>query len=295
MTRLRVHLAALAALAFGAGAPAFGQSPAARIEDIQMSREGEGVSILVKLSQQPTAASAKAADDGFIIEIEGIELARLAFDPPQGAMVRHVEASGRTVTLSGAALGEASTVIYRNAVLVEAKLADPKLRGASLMTAAPPAPSAKAPPAEAPKPSTQGDDKPIDLAKREAPTSRIALVPLATPKSSAAALANIDEARCVTAAADVQKDPWAIPALGDHALCLIDKGNTKEAVSRLDQLAAFAPEDWRIALGRAVLAADKGDASNAEIGYRTAAALAPSETIRAAIKNKLAAGQSNTP
>jgi hypothetical protein len=301
MTRMRFQLVAIAATAFGGAIPAHAQA-AARIDDIQLSREGETISILVKLSQQPTAASAKAAGDDLLIEIDGVDLAKLALDPPAGSLVRHVEAGGRKLSLSGAAFGEASTVIYRNAVLVEAKLADPKLRGPSLMTpaAAPPArPAPVQPPAKPVEaeshPKTPADDKPIDLVKRPQPhPAPVVAAPHAPPapakpKSSTAALASIDAARCTAAAADVGKDPWAIPALGDHALCLIDQGKTKEAGSRLDQLAAFAPEDWRVALGRAALAAEKGDSSTAEIGYRTAASLAPTETIRAAINGRMGA------
>ncbi len=82
-------------------------------------------------------------------------------------------------------------------------------------------------------------------------------------------------------------------ALGDHALCLLDQGKTKEAANRIEQLAAFAPEDWRIALARAVLADEKGDASAAEIGYRTAAMLAPDENVRAAIAGRNATAASH--
>jgi Flp pilus assembly protein TadD len=96
----------------------------------------------------------------------------------------------------------------------------------------------------------------------------------------------LDTARCAEAAVDLKKDPWSVPALGDHALCLIDMGSSNEANTKLDQLAAFAPEDWRVALGRAELARQKGDASNAEIGYRAAAMLAPDAEIRAAIAAK---------
>lgn len=317
MMRMRFHLVTVAmavGLAAGAALPAHAQAlsaPSARIDDIQVSREGESVSILVKLSQQPAAASAKASGDDLLIEIDGVDLSKLALDPPAGSLVSHVEAGGRKLVLSGAAFGEASTVIYRNAVMIEATLADPKLRGASLMASATPAPvklpasAAKAAPAEpAPLKVSAPDphpDKAIDLTKRlesrpapviatpSAPVVAAAPPPAAPvmPRASATALASIDTARCSVAEADVGKDPWAIAALGDHALCLLDQGKTKEASGKLEQLAAFAPEDWRVALGRAALAAEEGDLSNAEIGYRTAASLAPSDAIRAAIANTL--------
>jgi len=310
--RMRFPVASVCLAAACLGAPAYAQG--ARIDDIQVSRDGEKVSILVKLSQQPAAASAKSVGDDLLVEIDGVDLARLALDPPAGSLVRHVDAVGGKVTLSGAAFGEVSTVIYRNAVLIEAKLAEPKLRGGSslMASAAPapvpppaaavvPAPVAKPVAAEPPPPAkTPAPEKPAvkpaeptkGLESRPAPVLVSAPAP-SKPKSSATALANIDTARCTAAAHDVEKDPWAIPALGDHALCLLDQGKTQEASNRLEQLAAFAPEDWRVALGRAALAAEKGDASNAEIGYRAAALLAPDEHVRAAITSKLAptAGQ----
>jgi hypothetical protein len=281
------------AVAACAGAPAYAQG--ARIDDIQVSRDGEKVSILVKLSQQPAAASAKSAGNDLLLEIDGVDLTKLALDPPAGSLVRHVDAVGGKVTLSGAAFGEASTVIYRNAVLIEAKLAEPKLRGGSslMASAAPTPPPAKpvaAEPAKVPAPekSPANPPEPSRGLESQPPPVLVSAPSLSTPKASATALARIDAARCSAAARDVEKDPWAIPALGDHALCLLDQGKTQEASNRLEQLAAFAPEDWRVALGRAALAAEKGDVSNAEIGYRTAALQAPDEHVRAAITSKLA-------
>lgn len=294
--RMRFPVASVClAIAACAGAPAYAQG--ARIDDIQVSRDGEKVSILVKLSQQPAAASAKPAGNELLVEIDGVDLSKLALDPPAGSLVHHVDAMGGKITLSGAAFGEASTVIYRNAVLIEAKLAEPKLRGgSSLMALAAPAPPAKpvaaepAPLIKTPAPEkspAKSPEPPKGLESQPPPVLASAPSP-SKPRASATALARIDTARCLAAAHDVEKDPWAIAALGDHALCLLDQGKTQEASNRLEQLAAFAPEDWRVALGRAALAAEKGDASNAEIGYRAAALLAPDEHVRAALTSKLA-------
>jgi hypothetical protein len=312
MMRTRFPVAALAALTVSASAAVYAQSappqkalPAAtRIDDIQISREGETVSILVKLSQQPAAATAKASGDDLVVEIDGVQLAKLALDPPAGSLVRHVEAAERKLTLSGAAFGAASTVIYRNAVLIETRLAEPELRGASLLRKLPPAsvtppapvqPAPKetpkalpvaeaAPPPKAAEPASSLESHPIALVPQPAQKP---VAPPPAPRVLAAALAGIDAARCKVASEEVEKDPWALAALGDHALCLIDAGKANEGKNRIDQLAAFAPEDWRVSLGRAALDAAKGDASNAEIGYRAAAQLAPNADIRAAITAKL--------
>jgi hypothetical protein len=272
--RFLIAASLFALLASGAG---IAHAQQARIDDIQVSREGEAVSILVKLSQQPSAATAKTSGHDLVIEIDGPSLAKLTLDPPQGSLVRHVEAEGRKLTLSGAAFSGASTTIYRNAVLVEAKLAEPAARGVSLML---PAPAEKPP-------------QPKALQELESHPPPVAAAAPKPVEESTTALASIDAARCAAAALDLGKDPWALAALGDHALCLLDAGRTSEAKSRLDQLAAFAPEDWRVALGRAALDARAGDAGKAEIGYRAAASLAPNETVRAAISARLVPSTGN--
>ena len=282
--RMRFPSACLVAVVLAAAPAAFAQtapSEQTRIDDIQISAEAGKISILVKLSHQPVAAIAKASGDDLVLELSGLSLAKLKLQPPAGSMIRHVEAEDGKLTLSGAAFGEASTVIYRNAVMVEAKLAEPALRGASLMpNAAPPLVPKEAEP--------QAATEPTEVAAAIAPAPAPAAGPAPDRSVSPAKLANLDTARCAEAAIDLKKDPWSVPALGDHALCLLDMGSSAEANTRLDQLAAFAPEDWRVALGRAALAAQNGDASSAEIGYRAAAMLAPDAGIRAAITAKYA-------
>jgi hypothetical protein len=330
MTLLRFQLVSLMALA--AAAPAFAQTGPApaqtgpapaqtgNVRDIEVSRTADKVSILVQLSQQPAAAQATATDKGLTLNIEGVDLLNLQLDPPAGSLVTRVEASGKQITLTGAGLGEASTVIYRNAVLVEARLAEPPLRGASLMAVKTEAPAPAVAPAAAPTPRP-ADTRPVDLKPApakpaapkpaatpapaahaaddhleskappppKAPAAKATVVPVSNPgvTSGTAALAGLNAQRCAIAVGDLENDPWSIEALGNHALCLLDQGKSKEASNRLDQLAAFAPEDWRVSLGRAILAAEKGDASNAEVGYRTAAQLAPDDLIRAGILGRI--------
>jgi hypothetical protein len=283
MKRMRFSSACLAVAVLAATPAAFAQTGApelARIDDIQVSQEGETFSILVKLSRQPSSATAKVEDGDLVVELNGMSLASLVLEPAPGSMIRHVEAADGKLTLSGAAFGEASTVIYRNAVVVKTKLAEPMSIGSSLMTAEPIVP--KAPPSM----TLEAKQVVASVESVPAPAPAPVAPPAKDPSASLAKLVKLDTARCAEAAVELKKDPWSVPALGDHALCLIDMGSSKEASARLDQLAAFAPEDWRVALGRAELARQKGDASNAEIGYRAAAMLAPDDEIRAAIKAK---------
>jgi hypothetical protein len=286
-----------------AAAPAFAQ--AGSVKDIEVSRDGAKVSILIQLSQQPASADAKTSPEGLTLDLDGVDLLKLQLDPPDGSLVSHVEAAGQRITLSGAAFGAASTVIYRNAVLVEATLADPPLRGASLMPvkatapatapiaaqatavkpiAPPPAPAQPAAEPVAAHPAKNDSLQSKPTAVKPAPKSEPAADPAAF--AGTAHLAGLNAQACAVALGDLQNDPWSTNALGNHALCLLDQGKVKEATNRFDQLAAFSPEDWRVSLGRALMAEKKGDASNAEIAFKAAAQLAPDETVRAAIAAK---------
>lgn len=274
--------------------PATPAQPAvqARINDIQVGRDGETISILIKLSQQPAAAAAKASGEALIVEIDGVTLIPLTLAPPAGSLVTKVETTSGKLTFSGTAFATATTVIYRNAVLIEARLAEPSLHaGASLMTAGA---SAKPPPAIAPAPAApvvapEKPPQPADtLQSHPAPAVPSPSPPPPPQKAtSIAAIAGIDVARCTTSAAELAKDAWALSAMGDYALCLLDAGKLDEAKSRIDQLAAITPQDWRVALGRAVLEEKSGDPTKAQAAFLSASLAAPNDTIRATIAARI--------
>ncbi|MFT3724914.1 MAG: hypothetical protein QM773_15190 [Hyphomonadaceae bacterium] len=329
--------AAIGALALSPPAYAQSATSQAKVEDIQVSREGEKISILVKLSQQPTAASAKSTGEALTLEVGGLTLAPLSLSPPAGAMVTGVKTSSGTITLSGAALDHATTVIYRNAILIEAKYAEAKLNsGSSLMKAATPAPmtppaqpTAPAPVTAAaaasqpvtpvatqPVPATPAPSKPTPIALMP-PTSNAPIAlpsPTAKPPQPAnelqshpappapvtpvslptASIAGVDAARCTSAEAELKKDAWALAAMGDQALCLLDAGKYDEAKSKLDQLAAITPLDWRVSLGLAVLQDHKGEKDLAQAAWLAAVDRAPTDTVRAAIKARIDTASAKT-
>lgn len=343
MLRTRFPFAcSVVALTFSA-LPAYAQSastsamPAvsalsARINDIQVARTGDTISILVKLSQQPSAAVVKSTGEALTLEIDGLNLNTLNLSPPAGSLVTRVEAASGKLTLSGVAFSNPTTVIYRNAVMIEAKLADPSLPAAtSLMGASIPArPAAPVVPqaAPAPTPVPVKATLPVTPAPAAAPIAQpehpataqpIAPAPVPTarpapqpkheaadqlqshpapaaPKPAipagptpAASLAGIDAVRCATAAEELAKDAWELAAMGDHALCLIDAGKLGEAKSRIDQLGAITPQDWRVALGRALLADKAGDTETAQAAFVSASLAAPNDNIRAAITDRVSA------
>jgi len=313
-------------------APAMG-ALTARINDIQVARTGDTISILVKLSQQPAAARVKSTGEALTLEIDGLNLNTLNLSPPAGSLVTRVEAASGKLTLSGVAFSNPTTVIYRNAVMIEAKLAEPSLPTAtSLMGAtiaskptAPVAPQPVPTPVAVPAKVTQLVVPPVapapaPIAEHPATATPIAPTPVAfTPVPVAphvkpedelqshpapaapapaiapaaalqtASIAGIDAARCATSAEDLAKDAWALAAMGDHALCLVDAGKLDEAKNRLDQLAAITPLDWRVALGRAMLAEKAGDTKTAQAAFVSASLAAPNDKIRVAISERISA------
>lgn len=317
MNSLRFPLALGVALAFGAAAAHAQSAPGgetlaqaaaqARILDIEVARNGEEISILVKLSDQPSAASAVSDNDQLKIEIDGIDLAALALSPPAGSLMTSVSAGKHEIIMRGAALSAPDVVVYRRAVLVKARMAEPvDLKGDSLMAGATPTPPRPAtpPPAPAnPHPALPAPSSAVETPPHEAeplhvsthaaaPVSTPAPVeparhdqalhaaPVAPPEGPAAKLAGIDAARCMKAEDELATDAWALGAMGDHALCLIDAGKIDEARAKIDQLGAITPQDWRVSLGRALLA---DDAASANALFVAASLAAPNDQARAAI------------
>ncbi len=309
MDRLRFPLLLGIALATGAmsahaqSAPAVpgAQAPApARIEDIQVAQDGATVSILVKFSGQPSAASARADGKDLKLEIDGIAITPLSLTPPQGSLIAHVSATSGEVVLSGAALANPDVVVYRHAVLVKAQLAEPAaIGGASLMTgpaAAAPITVATPPPQPLPLIATQPKPAPVlapPVVTVEPPAPSAPMpAPEVTPPPApvtlrTASLAGLDAARCAAASDELAKDSWALAAMGDVALCLIDQGKPDEARAKLDQLGAITPQDWRVSLGRAVLASDAGEAASAKELFLAASRGAPNDDLRQAITARI--------
>ena len=291
MDRLRFPLLLGIALATGAmsahaqSAPAVpgAQAPAlTRIEDIQVAQDGATVSILVKFSSQPSAASARTDGKDLKLDIDGIAITPLSLTPPQGSLIAHVTASNGQVVLSGAALGTPDVIIYRHAVLLKAQLAEPAtIGGTSLMTGQiTGAPIAVAPQPPLPLITTQPKTAPVPI---PVPTPAVTPAPVPLPTAS---LAGIDAARCTAATDELAKDSWALSAMGDVALCLIDQGKLEEARTKLDQLGAITPQDWRVSLGRAVLASDADDTSSANELFLAASLGAPND-LRNAISARI--------
>ncbi len=130
---------ALGAPAHAQSAPASTAAPRNQRHPVSR-RDGETVSILVKLSQQPVRRSRQAHGESPVLDIDGLQLGPLALRAPRRVLVTGVSAGATRPHAVRRAFGSATTVIYRNAVLIEARLAEPAQRsGASPLLAATPA------------------------------------------------------------------------------------------------------------------------------------------------------------
>lgn len=251
---------------------AFAQSaPGQELQDIRISEADGAVSILVMLSRQPTAASVVAETDAIVLEIDGVALAPFSVQPPSGALLHAIEGQpsgdgGVQLVMTGAALEKVEAVVYRNAVLVSGRLAAPPERPfASLLTNAPTtaetALAVAAPIPAAPVPATPEPAVPEPTTPAPAQEKQEAW--------RAATMLGLSETRCTEASALLAKDAWDMSALGDEALCQLRANNSDAARAHLDQLAAFQPEDVRIALGRSELHAMAGEWSEARTTLET--------------------------
>ncbi len=277
----RLALPALSAGLILAATAGAAHAQAARIEDIQVLVEDGRLQVLIRTSGQPTGASAELAGPRLVVEIAGLDLAPFETRAAPGSAVSRVSAAAASpgvsrIELAGAALSSAETVIYRNALMIEGRLADPSLDGGdSLLSKVAP------------------ETRPASLAPAVAVSQVAPIVPppAAPPEVLAGAAlpaALPGPATCEGLAARLEADSWDLSALGPRALCLIDDGKTEEARPLLERLSAFSPDDWRSAYGLGRLAHLAGDPSRAEIGYRNALVLASAEGDRALIRAQLA-------
>jgi hypothetical protein len=298
MNRVRpLVLALTAGLTSAASAAAHAQ--AARIEDIQVLVEDGRFRTLIRLSGQPVGASIAKSAPGVVIQLDGVDIAPFETAAAPGSAVHSVTAASAgpgqsRIELSGVALGDVETVIYRHAVMIEGRLADAVLDGGeSLMqkaaepvAAAPDAIREPAPAPEAPAPSPPSPEPPPAPEPAPAPVLPVPVLPEpAQPEAPPQQPADA----CAGFAARLVEDAWDTSALGPSALCLIDAGKPDDAKPLLERLAAFAPDDWRAEFGKARVAELAADFSHAEIGYRNALSLAKDPADRTRITTRLEA------
>ncbi len=218
------------------------------LEDIRISEQDDRFSLLVLLTQQPSGASVLATEDAAALDIDGVSLAPFGVTPEPGFGVH---------SIAGEPNGEGGIQI----VLTGAALEDVQAvvyRNSVLLTG------------------------------RRVAFAEPARTQTQTESLIAADLATLSPERCTEAATQLAADMWDLAALGDQALCLLRAGDSNAAKPHLDQLAAFAPEDPRVALGRAQVLFDEGDAASAKTLLEHTLLVSAGTKARALITDALA-------
>lgn len=241
----------------------------AHIRDIQISAQGYQLEILVLLSEQPTGATASIDRNGVLLTFDGVTLSPFDVTPPSDELVSRASGSGDTISLKTAALSRIDTTLYRRSILLEGQLVTPVATPA-------PKPATKPPTAVKPKAPVVT----ADVMTAQAPSTRKISQ---TPRDAA----GLDDASCAQARQAFDADNWNIDAMGEHVLCLMSAGHSDQAAPLVDQLEAFAPDDWRGVFARAELHRSSSP-SLSEIAYRNAIALCDTANGRAVITHRLA-------
>lgn len=245
----------------GASAPQANQA-LAQIRDIRVSAQGREFQALVVFNAQPTGAKAQLSPAGVTLTLSGLSLERFDLDPLDKGLVTDAHGEGMNgrsqVELACPRLTEVSTTLYRRSVLITGALAEPAPNRAA------PSPAIIAQPpqyAQAPRHA-----KPMTLTQA----------------------AGLDAAACAAAASAVAADPWDLAHLGDHALCNIASGDMDAARMAVEQLEAFAPDDWRVGAARGELHFLAHETSEGVIAYRNAIALCDDDDARDRLGARLA-------
>jgi hypothetical protein len=217
----------------------------AQLLDIQSTRSGDKLEFLFTLDAQPRSAVASMDGNRLLLTIDGVALAPMAFTPPAGALATKV-----SVAPSGAASAQITLEI---------------------------------PDARAPVTTIYRNAFLVEVQSQPHLAGAPRAVSTVPGASSGTAATPKSPAHCDEAKAQLAKDAWNVTALGDHALCLVEAGKFVEAGNRLDQLAAFNPDDPRVAQGRARIAQGspapaKPPATHAPAGETAIVAKAPAAT-----------------
>lgn len=260
-----VKLAALGLMsaALYAQAGAVAETPL-KLVDIEVSAQLSDMNILVKLNGQPKAAQVRSNRNGLVLSLDGLDLEPFEIQRPDAPYIKHARARqtqhGASIVLEGQKITHAETVLYKNAVLIRTKLATPL----------------------PPKPSYIG---PVPLPQEKSSTP---VKPLTI--SDVAGLSNDT---CMAAEKAVADNPWELDKLGDHILCLLDANKVEAAKPQLEQLSAFAPDDWRVSFANAELLRLENKDSDAQIAYSNALNLTENATIRTRLNVRLTAYQAS--
>lgn len=270
-----------------------------------------------------TPASEAEAAEGRAFRAPGLQAQplRLALEPWAAPLtqieVRPAE-GGALIVVTGAAAWDAGLSIRGGGTGPAVSVIDLMTDGASNLAAAEAAPaqaptqtamqSASEPSSTAPQmqataaPTPLGADQEGQAAPLVAPPGADAQAVSAeaaeTPAAPRQALsvfeasskvieADLSEAACETARADVEEDAWNMEALVDFGLCLASDGDVEGAETIFQRLLTFDPYSYRAHLGLAAIAHSSGDFAGARKAYQAALESEPPEEIAPKIRSAL--------
>ena len=225
------------------------------IRDVRVTADGDEFKALILFDAQPRGAKAEITHEGFSLIVSGVTLDAFSMDPLDKRFVSSVSGVGESrrsrIEFRSVSLVSVGTTLYKRSVLISGKLAAPVSN-----------PSAKPIPTKPPLPARQ-------VSRQTAPE----------PMTFASAV-GITRQSCEGATKAVETDPWDLDHLGEHVLCLVQNYDAEGALTAIEQLEAFAPEDWRVPAAEAELHFQDGETSQGVIAYQTAIMLCENEDIR---------------
>ena len=257
------NFAALGLAAYAVVAPTHAVAETSlKVLDIEVSAQHADMNILVTLNGQPKAAQVRSNRKGLVLTLNGLQIDPFEIHRPDAPHIKRAKAkptkSGASITFEGRKVTHAETVLYKNAVLIRTRLSKP----------IPPQPKMVAP-AASPAPPT----------------------PHTATNITIATVANLTKTSCKTAENSIAANPWDLDKLGDHILCLLDADQPDAAKPQLEQLSAFAPDDWRVSFATAEILRSDGKDSEAQIAYSNALNLVQAPPIRTRLTARLTAYQ----
>ncbi len=253
-----IPVALIALCAVQAVSPAIAKSPESHsqnaaqkseIIDIISNADGHNLSILVKLKHQPHVAATQISDNGFTLSISEMLLHQANINPPNNTYVTGVEVDSETVShsskldFSTAKLKQIHTEIFKNAILISAKLATPA--PASLQSAS---------------------QKPQISAAAPADT-KIASTQLLNQDARFKDVFKITPSYCIQAEQLLKEDAWNLEAVADRALCMVADGKQDQAKISVDQIQSFSPDNWKAALVEGEILRLQGNISQSKIQF----------------------------
>ncbi len=219
------------------------------IIDIISNASDHDLNLLVKLKHQPHIAATQITDNGFTLSISGLLLHQASIDPPTNTYITSVEVRSETnlqsskLEFSTPRLTQIRTEIFKNAILVSAKLANPAPLNSH----------------------TAAQRQQLSITAPQ--NTRITPPQSINQEKHFRDVFQLSASYCMQAEKLLSEDAWNLEAVADHALCMTADGKLDEAQISVDQIQSFSPNNWKAALTAGEILRLKGDVSQSKIQF----------------------------